>query len=74
VSRWDTESSDWCKKDAWLVSSTKAREGMRADWVKRRGRRVREGAAVGRRERKKGREVANEKGNSVHSMAREKNT
>lgn len=74
MSGWDAEGSDWCTTDAWRGSSTIAREGMRSDWVKREERRVREGAAVGRRERKEEKEEANGKGSSVHSMAQEKNT
>lgn len=39
------QRSDWFKKDAWLESSTRAREGMRGDWVKT-------GEASGKRRRR----------------------
>ena len=65
------QRSDWWKKDAWLESSTRSREVIRGDWVKRRGANGKRGRRC-RKERE--REETNEKGSSVYGIAQEKNT
>lgn len=62
------------QKDAWQGLSTRAREGMRGDWVKE-GESGGEKAPLsgGERERLES-EPANGKQSSVHGMSQEKNT